>query len=76
MDQVVGTDGEAVSVAGDNHDVEFRACHLQPGGEGRRSAVGSVQRAEVHIADKAAAAADAGHHRKPVPVYLLFVDSF
>ena len=57
---MVAADAQAVAVTGDHPYHEIRTRHLQPGGDGRSTAVNRVEAVGVHVVGETAGAADPG----------------
>jgi len=60
VDQVVAADGRGVAVAHDHDDLELGVGQLHAGGESERSAVGGVERIEIHVHAETPGTVDAG----------------
>jgi len=71
---MVASDREAVAVAGYHHHVQVRPREREPGGVGKRPAMGHMKSVGVDVGGEPPGAADAGHHRELVLVYAQLMD--
>ena len=69
MDQVISTDGQAITVTGDDDYMQIRSCQFQTGCKCDRTSMRGVKRVGIDIGTQAARAAYSADNRQ-----LIFLD--
>src|SRR6478752_9976851 len=69
MDGMVTTDTEAIPVAGNNPDTQFRPCCLKSRGDGCCTTMDGMRTIGIHIIGESAATTNSGNNHNIFPGY-------